>query len=291
MPRKKKTSAAQSIELVVEYHKPMASSMQIAKHFKKQHKDVLRDIHGLTRDLPPEFGERNFALSNYLTTQGKTQPCYLLTRDAFSLLVMGFTGGKALTWKVSYIEAFNRMEAALHSEQADNQIEDKIKMPPAGDEKARQERRVKCLRALVALWVSLENITLEMAEKVLCLHLGIKRMEDCSEDCLDRAWSFVFHAPFLYENTEGVRERTTEQQSKCIFRLVEGCTQFIASRNINVSGVLHETFGLTQEYVDNMSKLGANKLIAALAGLFFRCWGQSEYMSHIFKKFKPKSQG
>lgn len=39
--------------------------------------------------------------------------CYLMTRDGFSLLVMGFTGQKALEWKLRYIEAFNEMENSL----------------------------------------------------------------------------------------------------------------------------------------------------------------------------------
>ena len=38
---------------------------------------------------------------------------YLLTRDAFTLLAMGFTGSRALAFKVAYINAFNRMEQLL----------------------------------------------------------------------------------------------------------------------------------------------------------------------------------
>jgi len=36
-----------------------------------------------------------------------------LTRDGFSMLVMGFTGAEAMQWKVRYIAAFNALEAAV----------------------------------------------------------------------------------------------------------------------------------------------------------------------------------
>ena len=38
-----------------------------------------------------------------------------MDRDGFSLLVMGFTGKKALEWKLKYIDAFNQMEETLKS--------------------------------------------------------------------------------------------------------------------------------------------------------------------------------
>lgn len=49
----------------------------------------------------------------------KSYKCYELTRDGFCLLVMGFTGQKALEWKLKYIEAFNQMEQQLRNKQID----------------------------------------------------------------------------------------------------------------------------------------------------------------------------
>ena len=94
---------------------PRVSSQQIAKAFDKNHRDVIRKIKELMAKCPTNFGVRNFAQSNYLNSQNKTQTEYLLTRDAFSILVMGFTGEKALFWKIRYIEAFNEMEKTLLS--------------------------------------------------------------------------------------------------------------------------------------------------------------------------------
>lgn len=92
---------------------PMTTSLDVAEKFDKPHKDVLAAIRKLIEDLPKDFIERNFALSEYTDPTGRKLPMYYLTRDAFSLLAMGFTGKAALAWKVRYIEAFNGMEAEL----------------------------------------------------------------------------------------------------------------------------------------------------------------------------------
>lgn len=56
-----------------------------------------------------------FIKNNYIDTKGRTQYEYLINRDGFSLLVMGFNGNKALEWKLKYIDAFNKMEEKLKS--------------------------------------------------------------------------------------------------------------------------------------------------------------------------------
>lgn len=93
--------------------RPVVSSLIVAEHFAKNHRDVLRGIRSVTSDLPPAFNERNFAPVEYHDPKGETRPAYNLTRDGFTLLAMGFTGKKALAWKLRYIEAFNAMEAEL----------------------------------------------------------------------------------------------------------------------------------------------------------------------------------
>ena len=97
---------------------PRVSSLKVAEHFGKRHCDVLRVIQRIMSDSPKAFIERNFALNNYSDTIGRKLTAYNLTRDAFSLVVMGFTGKEALAWKIRYIEAFNAMEAALKEQAA-----------------------------------------------------------------------------------------------------------------------------------------------------------------------------
>lgn len=94
--------------------KTVVTSKQVADHFDKQHRNVLIDIKNLLSDAG-DFGEQNFLLTTYTSSQNKELPCYEMTRDGFTLLAMGYTGKEALNWKVKYIEAFNAMERELLS--------------------------------------------------------------------------------------------------------------------------------------------------------------------------------
>lgn len=90
---------------------PTTTSRAIAEHFEKRHDHVLRDIQNLLADCPGEFGVPNFGESSYVNEQGKDQPMYNIRFDGFILLVMGYTGKKALAMKLAYIEAFNKMRS------------------------------------------------------------------------------------------------------------------------------------------------------------------------------------
>jgi Rha family phage regulatory protein len=87
--------------------KPFCSSWQVAEEFNKGHRRVLQDI----RELPcsENFRLHNFVQSSYLNEQHKKQPDYLMTKDGFIILVMGYTGNKAMAFKEAYIERFNLM--------------------------------------------------------------------------------------------------------------------------------------------------------------------------------------
>lgn len=89
----------------------VVTSLDIAETFGKEHKNVLRDIKQL--ECSDEFGQLNFEPSSYINQQNKEQPMYFITRDGFTLLVMGYTGEKAMKFKEAYIRQFNAMEKAL----------------------------------------------------------------------------------------------------------------------------------------------------------------------------------
>lgn len=100
---------------------PVTTSRAVAEQFGKAHKNVLRDIETTVEQLSETeegraFTERNFAPSVYRDSTGRELPAYLLTRDGFTLLAMGFTGAKAMAFKVAYINAFDRMEALLRGQ-------------------------------------------------------------------------------------------------------------------------------------------------------------------------------
>ncbi len=96
---------------------PRASSLTVAEHFKKRHTNVLRSITQTCHNLPKEFNALNFEPVEFTDSKGEKRPAYLMTRDGFALIVMGFTGKEAMAWKLRYIEAFNAMEAELARQQ------------------------------------------------------------------------------------------------------------------------------------------------------------------------------
>lgn len=85
-------------------------SYHIAEHFSKAHKDVLRVIDRIREECGPEFDRRNFTPIDYVDGKGRKYRAFSLTRDGFTLVVMGFTGRAATEWKVKYIDAFNALE-------------------------------------------------------------------------------------------------------------------------------------------------------------------------------------
>lgn len=96
--------------VVINNNQIVVSSKDIADHFGKQHKDVLENIHNI---LAAENSATKFYQETTYQNRGKDYKEYLMNRDGFSLLAMGFTGKKALQWKLKYIEAFNEMEETL----------------------------------------------------------------------------------------------------------------------------------------------------------------------------------
>ena len=93
--------------------RPAVTSREVSRYFNKRHDAVLRDIAAITSNCPESFSAPNFVGASYLDEQAKNRPMYIIHRDGFMLLVMGYTGKKALALKLAYIEAFNRMEAEL----------------------------------------------------------------------------------------------------------------------------------------------------------------------------------
>lgn len=99
----------------------VVSSREVAKNFDKNHQHVLRDVDDLKEGV--QNWTDLFIPSNYTHEQNKQEYReYLLTRDGFTLLAMGFTGKKALEWKLRYIEAFNKMEVAIKSKLSPQEI-------------------------------------------------------------------------------------------------------------------------------------------------------------------------
>ncbi len=110
--------------VVVSNNKITTTSKNIADVFGKKHKDVLEAIRAL--DLPVEFNGRNFAPVEYRDAKGEKRPMIEMTRDGFTILVMGFTGPKAMKFKLAYIEAFNKMEQELSAQVPASRLDTEI---------------------------------------------------------------------------------------------------------------------------------------------------------------------
>lgn len=100
----------------------LTSSKTVAEAFEKQHKDVLEAIDNLVNEESGKIRNATTALfvEDFYTSENsqginsnRQYRQYIMTRDGFTLLAMGFTGKKALEFKLKYIEAFNEMEKSL----------------------------------------------------------------------------------------------------------------------------------------------------------------------------------
>ncbi|EDO6696605.1 Rha family transcriptional regulator [Campylobacter coli] len=100
------------VELEVANDQVTTTSLDIAAVFNKRHDNIIAKIETFPKD---SFTDLNFKASKYIDSTGRILPCYKITRDGFSLLVMGFTGEKAYKWKILFIKAFNEMEKRLRN--------------------------------------------------------------------------------------------------------------------------------------------------------------------------------
>ncbi|MGY4790593.1 Rha family transcriptional regulator [Pediococcus pentosaceus] len=99
--------------VIMKDQQAVTTSLQVAEVFGKNHRDVLRTIDDLkdVRNFTQMFSD-GIEPDSY----GRDRRIYYMNRDGFTLLAMGFTGKKALGFKLKYIEAFNNMEEAIKEE-------------------------------------------------------------------------------------------------------------------------------------------------------------------------------
>lgn len=109
------------IKKVNKEEKVICTSLDVAETFEKEHKNVLRDIENIKKELSSDLSSTNivefsalFYEDSYKASNGKKNPMFVMNRDGFTLLVMGYTGPKAMKFKLDYIKQFNAMEKALN---------------------------------------------------------------------------------------------------------------------------------------------------------------------------------
>ncbi len=103
--------------------KVVCSSLQVAEKFRKRHADVVRSIENLIKNDSTQNCVQCFKQSTYKDGTGKSNKMYVMNRDGFTFLVMGFNGKKANEWKWQYIKAFNQMEKFIREKETQTWIE------------------------------------------------------------------------------------------------------------------------------------------------------------------------
>lgn len=102
-------------ELVIMHdQQAVTTSLKVAEIFEKKHQHVMESIRKLT--VENSTVRKMFVEDSYLNSRNQQQPMYYMNRDGFTLLAMGFTGSKAMEFKLKYIDAFNKMEKQIKEE-------------------------------------------------------------------------------------------------------------------------------------------------------------------------------
>ena len=269
------TEQPQNVELTLNNDRPMATSMQIAWHFNKRHADVLRAIDNL-RELiqDQDFYKRNFALIEVdveVGTEGQTRksPAFLLTRDGFSLLGMGFTGKRAMAWKLEYISAFNRMEAALQEKvDAERRSLSFLNLPDESED-SRRNRQLNIVNGMLGFWANQEKISLRAADNLLCAHLNIRDLTHFTNNHFGPAWDFIIQSSCFLRNEGQMIDDKSQEEIEAIFR---ACPNFKYMGNLDMQDMLT---GICGASFDNMLVSDPQKLLTLAWGMFHYSYGFS----------------
>lgn len=176
--------------------RPATTSLEVAKFFGKRHDNVLRDIDALLSQLPENSLQLNFeeTYQEQETPLGvKRIRVFIIYRDGFMLLVMGYTGKKALGMKLAYIEAFNRMEEELA-----RQKESAIPASPTPDDftgtlsitPSTTEDR-KPLRALVGSWAQVSGLPFAACWNQLKAAFNLANIKELPQEWIPDAIDWV----------------------------------------------------------------------------------------------------
>ena len=176
--------------------RPATTSLEVAKFFGKRHDNVLRDVDALLSQLPENSLQLNFeeTYQEQETPLGVKQArMFILYRDGFMLLVMGYTGKKALAMKLAYIEAFNRMEEELarQKEAARNITQDIVDFPGTLSITPSSVADRKPLRALVGSWTKLANVPFDVCWNQLKAAFQLTNIRDLPQEWIPDALAWV----------------------------------------------------------------------------------------------------
>jgi Rha family phage regulatory protein len=87
-------------------------SRTVAEAFGKRHEDVLEEIENI--DCSAYFRQLNFELSAYTDKDGKSCPCYTMTREGFTYLARRYIKGEYSQIRKEFFKRFDKMESLIN---------------------------------------------------------------------------------------------------------------------------------------------------------------------------------
>lgn len=171
--------------LIIQDNKVVVSSRKVAENYGKEHKHVLRDIRNIIEAVPATGS--NFGLGAYKDATGRTLPEYIMDRQGFSMLVMGFTGDEAKQFTYKYTTAFEQMAAKLATPAIPSPAQALLQTVTL---LAEQEKKVQALEHRVN---TLDGITIEGTKRQQ-LNAMIRKYAFDNGLTFSRAWQDFFTA-------------------------------------------------------------------------------------------------
>ena len=210
----------------------ITTSLLVAETFEKEHRNVLKSIRKLMSATNVAVAQM-FDETTYVNEQGKEQPMFFMNRDGFTLLAMGFSGEKALEFKVKYINAFNNMEAELKSQQT------------------------KQLSAAESLLQSVQLLVAHERQLEILEH-NQKNMQGALRSLSDRVYSMQFETDMVKQKINNEIDRYTVigycsahniPMTRKEAAIIGGtCSRMCKKRNIPLESIADPRFGKVNTY-------------------------------------------
>lgn len=163
-----------------ENHQVLTSSLLVAEKFGKSHDNVLKAIRTIiTGGVLKNYETPMFDETTYVNEQnGQEYPAFVMNRDGFTLLAMGFTGKKAMKFKLDYIAAFNKMETSLKEQlNRPQQLSGAEYLLQQAQLMVEQERRLKTLEIRMD---ALDKERVENGRKLLTVTISEEKVAEPS---------------------------------------------------------------------------------------------------------------
>lgn len=237
--------------------RPATTSLTIAECFGKEHKNVLADIRFLLEQCPSDFNALNFQHVEYTDAKGEKRPMYTVFFDGFMLLVMGYTGKKALAMKLAYIEAFNAMRLKLEQR------------PQIGQADASLTPDQQCIiRAIVKARIDGKGLNkgqvMSMYQQVWSRfnnHFRIPRYSELPQSRMSEAVEYLVSMEVRPRKVEAEREQPRrEEDNACSDIQIEQAAYEYRKRHFDQLGKLLRELECLRENIHLMGRPGARSL-------------------------------